>query len=213
MADEAMANAHAPAEVDTEEEMAFNREIDELEKILASAKKEGAKRLIQDRSRIDAIKQQELAKNRKEIEGKVFNANTADFAGMLKGPMHIRRCMEADQTDCFLVSRSSTSSPGEFVATWTKGTLSMHPWNKGTPERSYPTSTITGNGPPLRRGAQAPVWTPPPQRDTARLPYPISRHRPPSMSDTAVPVPGLSRSFGGFKRLGAGGVAPPQSSK
>jgi hypothetical protein len=221
MADDAMANACPPANKETEEDT-VDIEIEELERILASAKKEGAKRMQLDRSRIDGIKQQELARRKRELQDQAFHANTTDFFNVLKGPMHVYRHVGGEQTDCFLVSRSCSSKTGEFVASWENGHLVMHPWNKGMPTQSYPVDTLTNRGAfnimrptSHRRIPPAPVWGAPRGAPRGAMPpFPsTNRYRAHNADDATVPVPGLTRSFGGFRRLSTSGAVPVDGPK
>lgn len=208
----------------TEEDIeGMNEEIRELERIIINAKQEGAKRLEQERGRINAIKQKEFARRKKELQQQAFHANTGDFFSVLKGPMYVYRVMDqSGTTDCFMVSKNCSAKTGEFMASWENGQLSMHPWSAATPTAKYPVDSILGRGPfnimrhnpgMNRRVPPAPVWNPPSHQSYQQPQQSDQSRFHPKATNMSVPIPGLVRSFGGFKRFSAGGVTLPPPEK
>lgn len=193
------------ASMTVEEEALIEAEIKELERIIASANQEELKRMEDESKREENKRQKEFAIRKKELQDKAFYANARDFSDLMRGPMNVYR-MSSLGTDHFVVSKTCSVKPGEFIAVWDTGKLSMHPWNRATPTATYPIDDITGRGSfniMRQQRRPGPAWAPPqaPQYNGAGRFTSVN-------SVTTTEVPGLQRSFGGFRRFGAGGALP-----
>lgn len=196
-----------------EEEALIEAEIKELERVIADSDEEERKRMEQKNKQADAKQEKAFALRKKELQDKAFYANAKDFSELMRGPMNVYRIPSLG-TDHFVVSKTCSLKNGEFIAVWDAGKLSMHPWNRATPTASYPIDDITSRGSfnimrQQRRHTAA--WAPPRQ---PQAPQYNGAGRFTSVSSVVnTEVPGLQRSFGGFRRFGAGGALPANTTK